>query len=324
MKNIIYNQYSSSNSHFPTPNPQKAFTIVELLVVIVVIGILAAITIVTYSGISQKAVEASLQSDLSGASKQLKLSQVDNGNYPTTVSTDCNDEPDTLTNKCIKLSPGNTVDSYTRPTPQSFILVIKNGNKYYEITENSSPILVYPWLTIGTQTWAKANRNAGTMVTGVTAQTNNSILEKYCYSNLESNCTTYGALYRWDEAMQYTTNEGTQGICPIGSHIPSDNDWKILEVQLGMSQIQADATGLRGTDQGTQLKSSGSSGLNMLLAGFSDIDGSFNTLSLNFFLWSSSESSTNAWLRHLRSSDSNMSRYTDSKDYGFSVRCLKN
>ena len=80
MKNIIYNQYSSSNSHFPTPNPQKAFTIVELLVVIVVIGILAAITIVTYSGISQKAVEASLQSDLSGASKQLKLSQVDNGN----------------------------------------------------------------------------------------------------------------------------------------------------------------------------------------------------------------------------------------------------
>jgi len=162
------------------------------------------------------------------------------------------------------------------------------------------------------------------MVTGVTAQTNNSILEKYCYSNLESNCTTYGALYRWDEAMQYTTNEGTQGICPIGSHIPSDNDWKILEVQLGMSQIQADATGLRGTDQGTQLKSSGSSGLNMLLAGFSDIDGSFNTLSLNFFLWSSSESGgANTWSRALFSGNTTVYRNTYDKVYGFSVRCLK-
>ncbi|HZJ34804.1 MAG TPA: prepilin-type N-terminal cleavage/methylation domain-containing protein, partial [Candidatus Angelobacter sp.] len=54
----------------------NGFTIVELLVVIVVIGILAAITIVSYTGISQKAKEASLQSDLDNASKQIKLFQV--------------------------------------------------------------------------------------------------------------------------------------------------------------------------------------------------------------------------------------------------------
>ena len=42
----------------------NAFTIVELLVVIVVIGILASITIVSYRGITTKAAEASLQSDL--------------------------------------------------------------------------------------------------------------------------------------------------------------------------------------------------------------------------------------------------------------------
>src|SRR5665647_3755423 len=59
------------------------FTIVELLVVIVVIAILAAITIVTYIGISSKATVASLVSDLTNASQQLKIFQVTNGAYPT-------------------------------------------------------------------------------------------------------------------------------------------------------------------------------------------------------------------------------------------------
>ena len=54
----------------------KGFTIVELLVVIVVIGILAAITIISYTGISQRATIASLQSDLSAASNLLKLDHV--------------------------------------------------------------------------------------------------------------------------------------------------------------------------------------------------------------------------------------------------------
>jgi prepilin-type N-terminal cleavage/methylation domain-containing protein len=57
----------------------SAFTIVELLVVIVVIGILVAITIVSYSGIANKAVIASLQSDLDNNSKQLKLYNVEYG-----------------------------------------------------------------------------------------------------------------------------------------------------------------------------------------------------------------------------------------------------
>ncbi|MDD2230939.1 MAG: FISUMP domain-containing protein, partial [Candidatus Cloacimonetes bacterium] len=137
------------------------------------------------------------------------------------------------------------------------------------------------------------------MITGTTEQTNNSTLEKYCYSNTESNCTTYGGLYQWDEVMQYVTTEGTQGMCPAGSHVPSDNDWKILEMQLGMTQAQADATDWRGTDQGTRLKSSGSSGLNMLLAGYRDTSSSFIYLSSVTTLWTSSEASTHAWNRGL-------------------------
>jgi prepilin-type N-terminal cleavage/methylation domain-containing protein len=76
----------STTYHLPSTNP--AFTIVELLVVIVVIGILAAITIVSYTGISQKAITASLQSDLANASKQLQIFKVNSPteDYPTAIN----------------------------------------------------------------------------------------------------------------------------------------------------------------------------------------------------------------------------------------------
>ena len=67
-------------------NKNAGFTIVELLVVIVVIGILASISLVAFNGISRKAYIASLQSDLSNASRQLKLFQVDNDNYPDYIT----------------------------------------------------------------------------------------------------------------------------------------------------------------------------------------------------------------------------------------------
>jgi type II secretion system protein G len=60
------------------------FTIVELLIVIVVIGILAAITVVAYNGIRHRSNIAKSQSDLKSMQKLLELYRVDNGNYPNT------------------------------------------------------------------------------------------------------------------------------------------------------------------------------------------------------------------------------------------------
>ena len=99
--------------------------------------------------------------------------------------------------------------------------------------------------------------------------------------------------------MQYVVTQGAQGICPTGSHVPSDNDWKILEVQLGMAQAQADIgnAGWRGTDQGTQLKSGGTSGLNILLVGY-HTPGTFTGLSSSTYLWSSSDAGGPAWDRY--------------------------
>lgn len=58
------------------------FTIVELLIVIVVIGILAAITIVAYTGVQNQAYNATVKSDLANAAKQIEIAKVELGRYP--------------------------------------------------------------------------------------------------------------------------------------------------------------------------------------------------------------------------------------------------
>lgn len=67
---------------------QTGFTIVELLIVIVVIGILAAITIVTYNGIQKKAQLASLQVATQSSIVKLELYRAENTIYPSSI-TDC-------------------------------------------------------------------------------------------------------------------------------------------------------------------------------------------------------------------------------------------
>lgn len=62
----------------------QGFTIVELLVVIVVIGILAAITIVSYSGVTAKARTASNQSNANSVLQAAMSVYAESGSYPAT------------------------------------------------------------------------------------------------------------------------------------------------------------------------------------------------------------------------------------------------
>lgn len=66
----------------------SGFTIVELLIVIVVIGILAAIVIVAYNGIQQRAMVALMTSDLKNTADLFEIDKASTGVYATTMPPD--------------------------------------------------------------------------------------------------------------------------------------------------------------------------------------------------------------------------------------------
>lgn len=61
---------------------QRGFTIVELLIVIVVIAILAAISIVAYNGIQERSTSTRRLSDMKTIEKALELYKIQKGEYP--------------------------------------------------------------------------------------------------------------------------------------------------------------------------------------------------------------------------------------------------
>jgi len=102
------------------------FTIVELLVVIVVIGILAAITVVSYIGVQDKANTAALVSDLDNATKLLSMHSAVNGSYPVTLA-----EVNNGTGP--PASPGTTYDEYF-PTSTGYCITASKNSITYRIT----------------------------------------------------------------------------------------------------------------------------------------------------------------------------------------------
>ena len=208
--------------------------------------------------------------------------------------------------------------------PAGPLMVQYDGGPYDATGENRNNGGYYRTVTIGTQTWFKDNLNAGVMLaSGTTEPADNGTIEKWCYNNSTTNCDNEGGLYNWNETMGYVTTEGAQGICPTGWHIPTDNEYKTLEIFLGMTQVEADATGWRGTDQGTPLKVGGSSGFDGVLAGNRNSSGAFGNQGSSANLWSSSISGSDAWIRNLLSVFETVYRNTIDQDFGFAIRCLK-
>lgn len=107
---------------------QKGFTIVELLIVIVVIGILAAITIVAYNGVQQRARDAERRSEMASVEKALQMYFIDNASYPTCSNTVY--VPGTASGSChLSSIASSLVPKYMNSLPTD---PLNSGNDVYQ------------------------------------------------------------------------------------------------------------------------------------------------------------------------------------------------
>ena len=186
----------------------------------------------------------------------------------------------------------------------------------------------YTSVNIGTQEWMVENLRTtkyseGTPIPNVTDNDEWSNLTTGAWSHYNNDSQyekTYGKLYNWNAVSD------ARNICPIGWHVPTDLEWTILTDYLA-------ANGHKGTE-GTALKSASSRseerngtdnyGWNGLPGGYRSSNGDFGSVGNSGYWWSSSQSSTDdAWYRYLYYSADDVYRGFDDKNFGFSVRCLR-
>jgi len=199
---------------------------------------------------------------------------------------------------------------------------------------------VYQTVKIGDQWWMMENLKVTHYRNGdpIPHVTDNSTWEglttgAYCaYENDENDVETYGRLYNW-----YAVDD-SRNIAPEGWRVSTDEDWKQLEMYLGLSSTEADSMGWRGTDEGGMLKETGitlwaspntgatnESGFSALPGGYrsSDNDGFFTAGYLGYWWSSTTFDSQNAWYHSLNYNVAGVYRYCSIKQLGFSVRCVR-
>ncbi len=147
-----------------------------------------------------------------------------------------------------------------------------------------------------------------------------------------TNDTLYGLLYNYSAVMD------PRGIAPSGWHIATDEEWKQLEKEIGMSEDQSNKLGWRGTNEAEKLAPLYSKGwpegselfgldeykFMALPGGCRLFNGILNTQNNTAFWWTqSSENSDEAWYRYMDSNQDRIFRQHTYKGYGMSIRCVK-
>ena len=194
----------------------------------------------------------------------------------------------------------------------------------------------YETVQIGEQCWFAENLRAENYSNGdaIASDLGNSEWEAFTegattvYNNDPNSFDLYGRLYN-----SYAV-EDSRKLCPFEWKVPSDSDWMLLEMELGMTEEIASMTYHRGLNEGLQLKSSfgwfeGGNGTNVtefsaLPGGVRDDDGDFSLAGERGHWWSSTPIASSLWYRRVDFNDDRIYRwYIIQQPDALSVRCLK-
>ena len=196
---------------------------------------------------------------------------------------------------------------------------------------------VYKSVYIGNQLWQAENLrttkfNDGTPIPIVDNQTN-------WFKNFSTNTTTpmasvynndltlkqsHGVLYNW--YVIDALSNGNLKICPQGWHVPTDNDWKILEEYLGGSERAGgkmkEVGSLNWVNPNTS--ATNESLFSALPSGYRLYNGNFSYKGNYGFYWSSTENgASHAYFRYLYNESARIIKNSIYKSSGFSIRCIK-
>lgn len=238
-------------------------------------------------------------------------------------------------------SIGDSTNSSNEYTINAIVLNL-SGPDLTDISGN-----IYPTVTNGSQTWIAKNLKVtkysdGTVIPQVveSSQWQDLTTGAWCYyNNSTSNGTTYGKLYNW-YAVAGIYNTASllnpalrKKLAPSGWHIPTDAEWTILTDCLGGENLaggKMKAIGTMQSNTGIWLSpntdATNSSGFTGLPGGYRNVEYLFPYYSIGgeCSWWSSSEFDiTNAYNRTLKLNSGVAFKYNNNKNFGFSVRCVK-
>ena len=214
-----------------------------------------------------------------------------------------------------------------------------NQNNLTDIDGNT-----YSIVQIGNQFWMAENLKTTHYSNGDPIPSGYTDLEWVGLSTgayaISSDLGTYGNFYNW-----YAVND-VRGVCPLGWHVPSDDEYKELEMTLGMSQSEEDlGHAWRGTNEGSKLAGNAilwddalleydsefsTSGFNALPAGYRNGygygNGFLTPTGSDALFWTATVYDVPndlAWWRGINYNEISSLRSSYGLKHGFSVRCIE-
>ena len=235
----------------------RGFTIIELLIVIVIIGILVAITAVSFGGITKQAKESALKSELKRISTSLELHKAKNGTYPTSLATAIPPIANP-TNANITYPPlNNGTSSSLTATDTSNPSISLVQTPATTAQSASSPIQTVTKANCSTtRTMVRDARDNSTYWIQKLADGNCWMLTNLAYAGGGTNTSTrqYGYLYNWCAAMGGQSTAAcanastpvtipTTNICPAGWRLPTSNggEFTALNAAINSDSTSSDA-----------------------------------------------------------------------------------